>query len=85
MQNGTQDTRDLEVYYDAMADLFASEGWKYFIKDIHAGATQLNSVEHTKDLEDLFHRKGQLAVMANVLNLETQLVVLREQAEQETE
>ena len=33
----------------------------------------INSVEAAKDNEDLYFRKGQLAVIANLLNLEAQI------------
>jgi hypothetical protein len=42
----------------------------------------VNSIENTKDEQDLYFRKGQLAVMANILNLETQVAAAQEQAEQ---
>ncbi len=32
---------------------------------------QINSVEYTKDVNDLFFRKGQLSVLADILNLES--------------
>jgi hypothetical protein len=50
-----------------------SEGWKSLLADIQASAVSVNSIENTKDEQDLYFRKGQLAVMANILNLETQV------------
>ena len=49
------------------------KNWEYFLNDLRGSVPNVNSVEVTKDLTDLFFRKGQLAIMANVLNLEAQL------------
>jgi len=49
--------------------------------DIQASAQGVNSIESTRDEQDLFFRKGQLAVMNNILNLETQVSAAQEQAE----
>jgi len=73
--------KDFEEYVRAMREMFRSEGWKYFQNDIRNSVPNVNSVEVTKDAEDLFFRKGQLAVMANVLNLEAQLESVVEQRE----
>jgi hypothetical protein len=43
----------------------------------------INSVEAAKDNEDLYFRKGQLAIIANLLNLEAQIDLAEEQAMQE--
>lgn len=80
--------KDFEEYVMAMREMFRSEGWKYFQNDIRNSVPNVNSVEVTKDAEDLFFRKGQLAVMANILNLEAQLesvVDQRENAEEAVE
>ena len=45
----------------------------YFLNDLRGSVPNVNSVEVTKDLTDLFFRKGQLAIMGNILNLEAQL------------
>jgi hypothetical protein len=58
-----------------------TEGWKILLGDIQASAVSVNSIEGTKDEQDLYFRKGQLAVMANILNLETQVATAQEQAE----
>ena len=39
----------------------------------------INSVELTKDVEDLHFRKGQLSIIANLLNLEAQLDTAEQQ------
>ena len=69
----------LELYYRNMRDMFRSEGWKQLLEDLNSNAVMINSVEVTKDLEDLHFRKGQLSVIANLLNLEAQLDTAEQQ------
>ena len=76
-------TPETEQYFMALNEMFRSEGWKILIEDMRRSAVEVNAVELTKDEQDLFYRKGQLAVMANILNLETQVSNAQEQAEQE--
>lgn len=65
--------QEFEDYTLSMQELFRSKGWEFFLNDIKGGVPNVNSVEDAKDENDLFFRKGQLAVMANILNLEAQL------------
>jgi hypothetical protein len=76
-------TPETEKYFRDLNDMFRSEGWKILLSDIQASANSVNSVEGTKDEQDLFFRKGQLAVMANILNLETQVANAQAEAEKE--
>ena len=76
-------TPETEKYFRDLNEMFRSEGWKILLGDIQASATSVNSIEGTKDEQDLFFRKGQLAVMNNILNLETQVAAAQELAEQE--
>ena len=69
----------LELYYRNMRDMFRSEGWKQLLEDLNSNAVLINSVEVTKDLEDLHFRKGQLSVIANILNLEAQIDTAEQQ------
>lgn len=81
--NTAEQKQEFEKYYNAMMDLFGSEGWNYLKNDLTVSAHNINSVENTKDLEDLYSRKGQLTVLANLLNLESQMETLRQQQEDE--
>jgi len=74
---------ETEKYFRDLNDMFRSDGWKILLGDIQASAANVNSVEGTKDEQDLFFRKGQLAVMANILNLEAQVAAAQEQAQDE--
>lgn len=78
-------TPETEKYFRDLNDMFRSDGWKILIGDIQASAASVNSVEGTKDEQDLFFRKGQLAVMANILNLESQIAAAQQQAQEEDE
>tara|TARA_B110000967_G_scaffold10962_1_gene10787 strand:- start:594 stop:851 length:258 start_codon:yes stop_codon:yes gene_type:complete len=65
--------KELELYYRNFKRMFASDGWKQLQEDLTNNAAMVNSVELTKDNDDLRFRKGQLAVIATLLNLESQL------------
>jgi hypothetical protein len=78
-------THELELYYRNFRDLFRNEGWKQLITDLKENAVLINSVEVTKDSNDLYFRKGQLTIIANLLNLEAQIDISEKQAEEEEE
>ena len=61
---------ELELYFRQMNDLFRHEGWKTLIKDLELNVPIINSVENTKDENDLYFRKGQLNILGTLLNLE---------------
>ena len=47
-----------------------SDGWKQLMQDFNNNAVQINSVEAVKDANDVYFRKGQLNVLAHLLNME---------------
>jgi hypothetical protein len=63
--------KETEEYYNKYFDLFTTDGWKQLIEDLKQNAIAINSVEATKDANDLYLRKGQLNVLAYLLNLES--------------
>ena len=77
--------RELEKYYRSFEEMFRSDGWKNLMEDIKGSADNVNSVEACKDDKDLYFRKGQLAVMASILNLEAQIETAKEQQQDEVE
>ena len=77
--------RELEKYYRSFEEMFRSDGWKNLMEDIKGSADNVNSVEVCKDDKDLYFRKGQLVVMANMLNLEAQIETAKEQQQDEVE
>jgi len=63
--------QETQQYYDAYFSLFITDGWKQLVEEFTSNAIQINSVEATKDADDMFFRKGQLNILAHLLNLET--------------
>jgi hypothetical protein len=76
---------ELEKYYRSFEEMFRSDGWKNLLEDIKGSADNVNSVEACKDDKDLYFRKGQLVVMANMLNLEAQIETAKEQQQDEVD
>ena len=62
--------QETQQYYDNYFTLFSTDGWKQLIEELKQNALVINSVEATKDANDLYVRKGQLNVLAYLLNLE---------------
>ncbi len=63
--------QETQTYYDNYFSLFLTDGWKQLMEDFNNNAMQINSVEATKDANDMHFRKGQLSVLAHLLNMET--------------
>jgi hypothetical protein len=76
---------ELETYFNNYNELFNHEGFKQLIQELSANAQQLADVQTIKDSEELFYRKGQVAALATVINLQGTIEVAREQAEVEEE
>jgi hypothetical protein len=62
--------KETESYYNKYFDLFRTDGWKQLIEELTQNALVINSVEAVKDKDDLYVRKGQLNVLAYILNFE---------------
>ena len=77
--------KETEEYYSKYFDLFRAEGWKQLIEELRQNAMMINSVENTKDQEDLYIRKGQLKVLAYLLNFESNMETSFEELEKEDE
>ena len=77
--------KETEEYYSKYFDLFRTEGWKQLIEELRQNAMMINSVENTKDQEDLYIRKGQLKVLGYLLNFESNMETSFEQLEKEDE
>ncbi len=77
--------KEAEQYYDNYFSLFRQQGWKQLVNDFGSNAMQINSVEATKDADDLQFRKGQLNIIGYLLNMETIMNTNYEQAQEETE
>jgi len=76
-------TPKLEAYFNNYNQLFNHEGFKQLIDELTTNATQLSDIQNIKDADELFYRKGQVAALATVINLENTITAAREQAEAE--
>ena len=76
---------ELETYFNNYNELFNSEGFKQLIQELSKNAVQLSDIQTVKDADDFFFRKGQVAALASVINLQATIEVAREQAEVEEE
>ena len=63
--------RETQEYYDNYFSLFSSAGWKQLMEEFSSNAFNINSVEATKDPDDMYFRKGQLNVLAHLINMES--------------
>ncbi|MEK9749579.1 MAG: hypothetical protein VW333_12760 [Pseudomonadales bacterium] len=63
--------QETQQYYDNYFSLFMTDGWKQLVQDFGNNAMQINSIEATKDADDMFFRKGQLNVLAHLINMES--------------
>tara|TARA_R110002153_G_C13321282_1_gene497130 strand:- start:2117 stop:2380 length:264 start_codon:yes stop_codon:yes gene_type:complete len=71
---------ELEKYFSDMDVMFDTAGWKTLVGDLSFNATNIDSIEQAKTLEDLHFRKGQLIVIAQIVNLEASTRDAHEQA-----
>jgi hypothetical protein len=72
--------QETQKYYDNYFSLFMTDGWKQLMEDFGGNVANINSVEATKDAEDLQFRKGQLNLLAHLLNLENIMTTNYEEA-----
>tara|TARA_R100001530_G_scaffold110101_1_gene77447 strand:- start:2499 stop:2768 length:270 start_codon:yes stop_codon:yes gene_type:complete len=80
-----EDKKQLEQYYRDYREMFKVQGWNNLLSDMTQSANTLNSIEACESEKDLYFRKGQLAVIASLLNLEAQTDTLEQQLEEEEE
>jgi|TARA_R110002072_G_scaffold177720_1_gene333721 hypothetical protein len=74
--------KDLEKYYSTYRELFTNEGFKLLIEDLTNNSIGINSIEATKDANDMYFRKGQMSIIASIINLEQQIVSAEESLEE---
>ena len=72
--------QETQQYYDAYFSLFITDGWQQLVQDFGNNALQINSIEATKDVNDMFFRKGQLNILAHLINMETIVTTNYEEA-----
>jgi len=71
---------ELEKYFSDMDELFETQGWQTLVGDLKHNAVHIQSVEHCKTIEDLHFRKGQLAVLTQMVTLAASTRDAHEQA-----
>jgi len=62
--------KETEEYFNTYFNLFRNDGWKVLVKELTANALHINNVQILKDANDMHFRKGQLDILASVINLE---------------
>ena len=72
--------QETQTYYDQYFSLFLTDGWRQLIQDFSNNALQINSLEAVKDADDMYFRKGQLNVLAHLINMETIVTTNYEEA-----
>ena len=75
--------KETEQYYNSLQDIFVMEGWKELMKELSANALNINTVEATRDNDDFNFRKGQLNILAFILNLESTVDHLQKEGSDE--
>ncbi len=63
--------QETQTYYDNYFSLFITDGWNQLTSEFTNNANNINSIEATKDANDMYFRKGQLNVLAHLINMET--------------
>ena len=74
-----------EEYYAELKMMFQQKGWRIFLAELMDNAKQINSVEDTSSIDELFYRKGQMAVLGNILNTESTIAQAEEEAAEDAE
>jgi hypothetical protein len=76
---------ELEKYFNVYFDLFNTEGWKQLTEEFRNNGNVINSVESTKDVDDMYFRKGQLNVIAHLVNFEASVEQAHTEAKESNE
>jgi hypothetical protein len=63
-------TKEEEEYYNNYFDMFNSKGWQQLVEELNVNLVNVNSVQSTKDVDDMYFRKGQLNVLNSIVNLD---------------
>ncbi len=68
---------EAQKYWDDLRVMMLTDGWKALIEELIEKEGAVDSVRQTKDEADLNYRKGQLSIIASLVDLENSI----EQAE----
>lgn len=58
---------EIQEYYEASFELFASKGWKYLLEDLKGLELILNNVRTVENPQQLHFRLGQLDILDLIL------------------
>lgn len=72
-------TKEDEEHYRMFFDMFRTDSWKQLISDLQDNASSINNVEALKDVNDMYYRKGQINVLASLINLEASTIASYEE------
>lgn len=56
--------------YNDLFDLFQTDGWRLFIRELSEQAEELDKIEGIKDSKELYFKQGQLSAIRSVISLE---------------
>ena len=76
---------ELQQYYERYFDLFASVGWRQLIEELEESLDTIDSISATKDVDDMFYRKGQLNILNHMINFESLIKNSFDELDQEPE
>ncbi len=68
---------ETEKYWDDLRVMMLTDGWKALIEELIEKEEAVDSIRQTRDEADLNYRKGQLSIIASLVDLENSI----EQAE----
>jgi len=66
-------TKEEDEYYNNYFDMFNSKGWQQLVEELNVNLVSVNSVQATKDVDDMYFRKGQLNVLNSIVNLDNSI------------
>jgi len=53
--------------------MFNAKGWQQLVEELKTNLVNVNSVQSTKDVDDMYFRKGQLNVLNSIVNLDNSI------------
>ena len=62
-------TQEEQKYFENFIDTFSTEGWKQLMSELEVRASSY-SIHSIDNEQNLFKAKGELSVLANILNFE---------------
>ena len=70
-----------EQEFEALKDMFLTDGWKLFISYLEADSNVLANCRYLKDEKELYFARGKLAVLDDLINFEAKLDAAHEASE----